>query len=170
MKMSDGERLIVVMLAEVMQELKLNREIDPKLILTLAYGGDDWAIKRKYHGLFNDESPADADVSETTDILWMWGIIESSLARLTGDEAAESKTWSYTQFTGFDGNNDRHYGLASTMINQLDEFEDFKGRDLNSHTQTTLPRYQAMYRKFDKYVKSGDAAPLSAEALRDICN
>lgn len=170
MELSDGERLIVVMLAEVMQELKLNKEIDPSLILTLAYGGDDWAIKRKYSGLFSDEKPADAVVSETTDILWMWGIVEHSLERLAGDEATEAKGWRHTRFTGFDGNHDRHFGIARTMIDKLDEFESFKGRELNSHTQATLPRYQAMYEIFGRYVKSGDAAPLPFEALREICN
>ncbi len=32
MKLTDGERLIVVMLAEVMEEMGLNREIDPALV------------------------------------------------------------------------------------------------------------------------------------------
>ena len=68
MKLSDGERLIVVMLAEVMEALKLNREVDPSLIKTLACGGDEWAIKRKYSGLFPSAGPTADDVSETTDI------------------------------------------------------------------------------------------------------
>lgn len=170
MKLSDGERLIVVMLAEVMQELKLNREIDPELILKLAYGGDDWAIGRKYSGLVDSEEPADVVVKETGDILWMWGIIEHSLTRLEGNDATQAGGWRNTQFGGFDGNNDRHYGVAHTMINELGEFEDFHGRGLNSHSQASLPRYRTMYQTFDKYVQSGDAAPLSFEALREICN
>jgi len=170
MKMTDSERLIVVMLAEVMQEMKLNSEIDPALIQRLAYGGDDWAIKRKYTGLFNDQTPTKEQVSETTDILWMWGILEHSLAKLTGDEANEAKGWRMTQFQGFDGNNDDHYGIAHTLINELGEFEDFKNRALNSHSQASLPRYRAMYQKFDQYVKSGDAAPLSFDELKNIFN
>lgn len=170
MNLSDGERLIVVMLAEVMKELKLNHEIDPELILKLAYGGDDWAIGRKYSGLVNSQEPTDALVKETGDILWMWGIIEHSLTRLEDDEATQAGEWRNTQFGGFDGNNDRHYGVAHTMINELGEFGDFLGRGLNSHSQTSLPRYRTMYQKFDKYVQSNDAMPLSFEALREICN
>ena len=170
MKMSDGERLIVVMLAEIMQAMKLSGEIDPTLILNLAYDGDDWAIKRKYHGLFIDETPTKEQVSETTDILWMWGIIEHSLAKLTGREAEEAKGWRSTEFEGFDGNHDDHYGIAQTLIHSLGEFEDFKKRELNSHSQTSLQRYRAMYKKFDIYVRSDNASPLPFDALKDICN
>lgn len=170
MKLSDGERLIVVMLAEVMQELKINKEIDPSLILTLAYGRDDWAIKHKYHGLFEEGQQTDPEVRETIDILWMWGIIEDSLGKLSGDDATESKSWPIRKFQGFDGNNDRHYGIASTLINEIGDFGNFKGRDLNSHSQTTLPRYREMYNKFNGYIQAGQAAPLSVDALRDLCN
>jgi uncharacterized protein YfbU (UPF0304 family) len=100
----------------------------------------------------------------------MWGIIESSLAKLTGDEATEASGWRNTEFSGFDGNNDRHYGIAQTMIHKLDEFENFKSRGLNSHSQTTLPRYREMYPVFYKYIEASAAAPLSFEALREICN
>jgi uncharacterized protein YfbU (UPF0304 family) len=168
MKLSDGERLIVVMLAEVMQELKIDKEIDPSLILTLAYGRDDWAIKHKYHGLFEEGQQTDPEVRETIDILWMWGIVEHSLSKLTGDEATESKSWHMNKFQGFDGNHDRHYGIASTLINEIGDFSDFKDRDLNSHSQTTLPRYREMYQKFDGYIKAEQAAPLSFDALRDL--
>lgn len=170
MKLSDGERLIVVMLAEVMQELKLNKEIDPSLILTLACGRDDWAIKHKYNNLFEDGQQTDPEVGETIDILWMWRIIESSMSQLTGDEATESKSWHMKEFRGFDGNNDRHHGIASTLINQIGDFSDFKGRNLNSHSQVTLPLYRKMYQKFDGYIKAQKAEPLSFEALRDLCN
>lgn len=170
MKLSDGERLIVVMLAEVMEELKLNKEVDPSLIKKLAYNGDDWAIKHRYTHLFESTSATPEVVSETINILWMWGIIEHSLESLEGEQEAEAKEWRYTKFSGFDGNNDPHHGVAHTLIRELGDFPEFKQRELNSHTQTSLPRYQRIHQKFDKYVQSGDAAPLSFDALRDICN
>jgi uncharacterized protein YfbU (UPF0304 family) len=168
-KLSDGERLIVVMLAEVMEELNLNREIDPSLVKTLAYGGDEWAIRRKYSGLFPTEAPTPDEVTETTNILWMWGIVEHSISKLTGEDAAEAATWHWTSFGGFDANHDRHYGIAHTMISTLGEFESLKDRPLNSHSQSSLPRYRTMYEKFDRYVHSSRASPLPFEALRDLC-
>ncbi|UAJ12995.1 YfbU family protein [Glacieibacterium megasporae] len=171
MQMSDGERLIIVMLAEVMEALKLDQEIDPALVKTLVINNDGWALKRKYSGIFHSEAPSDDVVSETTNILWMWGIIEHSIASLTGVEANEAKGWHWTKWDGFDGNNDDHYGVARTMIEDLGEFEDSrKGINLNSHSQTLLPRYRRMYEKFDAHVKAGKASPLSFDALRDLCS
>jgi uncharacterized protein YfbU (UPF0304 family) len=170
MQMSDGERLIAVMLAEIMEALKINNEIDPTLVKSLVIDNDGWALRRKYSGIFHSEAPSEEVVSETTNILWMWGIIEHSIAKLTGAEADEAKGWHYTKWDGFDGNNDDHYGVARTMIEELGEFEDSrKGVNLNSHTQSSLPRYRRMWEKFDGYVKSGNASPLSFDALRDLC-
>lgn len=170
MKMSDGERLIVVMLAEVMEALKLDQEINPSLVKTLAINNDDWAIKHKYSGIFGAEGPPDAEVSETIDILWMWSIIEHLIDDLTGVDADEAKDWHWNKFRGFDGNHDRHYGIARTLINDLDQFSDFKGRDVNSHSQASLPRYRTMYAKFDQYLTAAQGAPLGMDALRDICS
>jgi len=171
MQMTDGERLIALMLAEVMEALKINQELDPVLIKTLVVNNDGWALRRKYAGIFGSEAPSDEEVKETGDILWMFGIIESSIARLQGAEADEAKGWHYNKWHGFDGNNDPHYGVAQTMIEELGEFEDSrKGVNLNSHTQSSLPRYRRMYDKFNGYVEAGQAAPLSLDALRDLCN
>lgn len=170
MKLTDGERLVAVMLAEVMEALKVKGELDPALIKSLVINNDGWALCRKYPGIFDGEADSDDVVKETTDILWMFGIIESSIGHLQGGQAAEAAGWHYNQWRGFDGNNDPHYGVARTMIEELGEFEQSrKGVNLNSHTQTTLPRYRSMYQKFTGYVETHQAAPLSFEALRDIC-
>ena len=47
-------------------------------------------------------------------------------------------------FDGFDGNNDRHYGLASFLVQDMGRFEEFKGRPLNSHSQSSMPKYRNM--------------------------
>lgn len=171
MELTDGERLIAVMLAEVMEALKLDRELNPALVKSLVINNDMWALRRKYPGIFASEAPSDEIVEETTNILWMFGIIESSIARLTGAEAEEADKWHYNKWHGFDGNNDPHYGVARTMIEELGEFDQSrKGLNLNSHTQASLPRYRRMYGKFDGYVQAGQAAPLPFEALRDLCS
>jgi len=170
MRLTDGERLIAVMLAEVMEALKLNREVDPSLIKTLVCNGDDWAIKRKYSGIFPSEPDSPEDVTETTNILWMWDIIEHAIGQLKGAEAEEAKGWHWSSFGGFDGNHDPHYGIAQTMINELDEFQHFKGRGLNSHSQASLPRYRSMYAKFEKYIHGGGGNPMTVDALRDLCS
>lgn len=170
MKLSDGERLIVVMLAEMMETNKHhNWEINPALVKTFAINNDDWAIAHKYSGVFASQAPSDDVVKETGDLLWMWGIIEHSLDQLTGSDADHAKTFQWRKFSGFDGNNDDHYGVAHTLINDLEVYQDFKGRDLNSHSRGSLPRYRTMRARFDYYVNSDQAAPLKLEALRDLC-
>lgn len=170
MKLTDGERLIVVMLAEMMEGNKKREwEMDPALIKTLAINKDDWAIARKFPGIFDGESPSDDVVRETTDILWMWGIIEHALSTLKGTDATEAANLRWKRFAGFDANNDPHFGVAHTLINDLEQFQDFKGRDINSHTQATLPRYRTMRVKFERHLKEAHGEPLTLEALQDLC-
>ncbi|MBC7502327.1 MAG: YfbU family protein [Herminiimonas sp.] len=171
MELSNGERLIIVMLAEVMEALKLDREVNPSLLKSLVINNDGWALRRKYSGIFESQPPSDEVVSETTNILWMWGIIESSIERLSAAEALEAEDWHWKSFGGFDGNNDPHFGVARTMIEELNEFSDSRnGTNINSHSQASLPRYRRMFDKFEDYVAAGSAAPLSFEALSDLCN
>jgi uncharacterized protein len=170
MKLTDGERLIVVMLAEVMEALKLDGEIDPALVKRLAINNDDWAIRDTYHGIFHGESPNDAEVSETYDILSMWSFIEYSISELEGDEATEAANFHYTRFTGFDGNHDPHYHIAHTLINDLGKFEQFADHPLNSHSQATLPRYRQIKQKYDAAMHGTMGEPLSFDVLKDMLN
>ena len=170
MKLSDGERLIVVMLAEVMQEMGLNHEIDPTLVKKLAIDHDDWAIAAKYHGIFDGEAPSDAEVTETHDILSMWSWIEHSIRELEGADADEAAGFHHTQFSGFDGNNDAHFGIAHTMINDLGYYDEFAGRPLNSHSRATLARYRAMLPKYKAAMDGHAGGELSLDELRAICN
>lgn len=171
MELSNGERLIIVMLAEVMEALKLHQGIDPSLVRSLVINNDGWALRRKYSGIFQSQPPTDEVVAETTNILWMWGIIESSIQRLNGAEALEAEGWHWRSFGGFDANNDPHYGVARTIIEELHEFRESRnGTNINSHSQASLPRYRQMFDRFEGYVAAGQAAPLPFEALRDLCN
>lgn len=169
MKLTDGERLIAVMLSEVMEVIGANKELDPSLLKTLLCNADDWAIKRHYSGIFDAQGPSAAEVTETTNILWMWGIIEHAISQLAGDEAAEAATWHWTAFNGFDGNHDPHYGIAQTMVHNLDEFQDFKARGMNSHSGASLPRYQTMYAKFDPMLGQNQGKALTFAQLKELC-
>jgi hypothetical protein len=167
MELTDGERLIVVMLADLMEAMEVNREIDPALVKRLAINRDDWAIRLVYSGIFDSEPPTEADVRETVDILAMWGFIEYSVEELDQPERDEIKLLRW-QFTGFDGNHDPHHGIAHTLIHDLGRFSEFKERGLNSHSQATLPRYRSILWRYNQAMHGGGAAPLSADQLRTI--
>lgn len=168
MNISDGERLIAIMLADIMRAQGINGEIDPDFVVATLTGKDSWALKVKYGGLFHDTAPRDeADVQETYDILDMFRSIRHATDALTPDEQAEIKALPWYEYRGFDGNNDEHYGIASTLLNQLGYYDDFT--HLNSHSRATLPRYQTMLAKWREY--SGDHVnPLTVDHLRDLCS
>ncbi|WP_444667191.1 YfbU family protein [Cereibacter changlensis] len=170
MKFSDGERLTIVMLSEIMQALKIEREIDPGLVKRLVCGGDDWAIKRKYPGIFSEDAPEEEHISETSRLLMMWRVIEEKLGELSGREADEAKGWPHTEFLGFDANHDPHYRVAQTLIQDLDDFEYFSGRPLNSHSQASLPNYRLMHEKFRLHRETDDTASLPFPVLKYICS
>ncbi|HEX4737870.1 MAG TPA: YfbU family protein [Allosphingosinicella sp.] len=164
--LTPAERLIVVMLAEVMEALNLRHEIDPALVKRLAINHDDWAITWQYGAIFNDEAPSEEAIQETADILDMWSFIEYSVEQLGPTEQAEIKALRW-QFSGFDGNNDRHHGIAHTLIDDLGRWSEFQGRNLNSHSRATLARYRDMLPRYRDAMK-GNSEPLTADQLRTI--
>ncbi|TOL43317.1 hypothetical protein CGH98_23025, partial [Vibrio parahaemolyticus] len=69
----------------------------------------------------------------------MWSFIEHSYAQLSDEEKvhleeAAKPFGKDPKFPGFDGNNESSYmGIASFIVNDLERFEEFKGRNFNSH-------------------------------------
>lgn len=168
MNISDGERLIAVMLADIMRHNKINGEIDPDFVISTLTGKDDWALKAKYGGLFHESGPRDqADVQETYDIFEMFRSIRHATDQLLPAEQAEIKALPFYEFRGFDGNNDEHYGISATMLNELGYYSEFK--HLNSHSQATLPRYRKMLTIWHQ-MHDHNPNPLTADQLRDLCS
>jgi uncharacterized protein YfbU (UPF0304 family) len=143
MKLSDGEKLILMMLSELYEKLDIKGQIDPKLVQEAICGGEAWSLKRKYSGLFDIEETDPATVTEVEEILEMWWFLESAYNRLSKADkervAAEAGPLGKdVKYPGFDGNNEtRHLGVARVLIERLDRFGDLKGRGaLNSHFPT----------------------------------
>lgn len=96
----------------------------------------------KYTGLFHSHQDAETVVSEVVNILDMWSFLERGFAELSKKDrdrvAAEAEPFGkHVVFTGFDGNGEGEYiGVTRCLINELDRFTEFKGRDLNAHMPT----------------------------------
>lgn len=133
MKLSSGERLILVMLADLLKATKANGEINPDLVLEAVTSGHFWALKWEYPGVFDSEDDSDEVVKETADILDMCRIVENSINDLEQSDRGTIPTTHRQLFFGFDANNEPHYGVARTLIETLGRWEEFKGRSLNSH-------------------------------------
>jgi uncharacterized protein YfbU (UPF0304 family) len=168
MQFTNAERLLGIMLAEIMEGMNLSREIDPTFIKSALIGHEEWSIPWKY-GFFHDEETAsDDEVMETASILSMMSFIEYSVGELDPADQAEFADEGALRFDGFDGNHDRHSGIANTMVNDLDRYSEFKERGMNSHSRGSLMRYRRMRPAYDQELDGMNGEPLSAEQLRTI--
>ncbi|MEG8051458.1 YfbU family protein [Sphingomonas aurantiaca] len=168
MQMTNAERLIGIMLAEIMEEMNLHREIDPTFVKVALINHDEWSIPWKYSYFHNEDSASEDEVLETASILSMMAFIEHSVSELGEVEQAEFLDEDALRFTGFDGNHDRHQGIAHTMVTDLERFSEFRDRATNSHSRGTLMRYRRIRPAYDNEMEGLNGEGLSAEQLRTI--
>ena len=136
---SDGEKLILMMLRDVYKHLRLtNGETDPDFLAKVLSGGHFWAPKWKWPGLYHGYEDDPADVTFVVNVLDMWSRLESAFEALPkkDKERVEKEAQLFgkkLRFPGFDGNEGACLGIAQFLVEELDRFGGFKGRDLNSH-------------------------------------
>lgn len=138
-KLSVTERQILANQFRILAKLEENESLNVKAdILTFGYTG-------KYHEVFNvhsDEVPIEV-CKETGQILNMYRRINNTIATLTSEQK-ESVDLDRIAFKGFDANNDSHYHYASFMIDEMNLWQEHKGKNINSHTYSTLVKYKKM--------------------------
>lgn len=153
-RLNDGEKLILLMLCDLHKHLKVKGEIDPDFVTEAVTGGHYWGLRWRYSGIFHGHEDNEQVVSEVVDVLDMWSFLESGCAKLSTKDKARVATEAApfgknVRFRGFDGNNEtEHLGIARFLIEQLDRFSSFDGRDLNSH-HPSMETYRRMLRVFD---------------------
>jgi len=173
MKISDGEKLVLLMLSELYEELEVDGEIEPEFIRSAIFSNNLWAIPWKYSGIpFEDQEDPEI-VREVMDILDMWSFIEHSYEQLSDEDKLilekEAEPFGKDpKFPGFDGNNETSYmGTASFIVNDLERFEEFKGRNFNSHCPS-IDGHRRMLSVFEKIRENLNFGPMSAEDLAAI--
>ncbi|HEY0140400.1 MAG TPA: YfbU family protein [Thermoanaerobaculia bacterium] len=139
-KFSDGERVLILMMRDLYKRLKVEEaEVDADFLADAIYGGHYWAPKWEMSGVFHGEEDDPSDVHFVGDVLDMWSQIERSYERLDEKEKAriarEAEPFGKdVRLRGFDGNNESSLlGIANFFIKKMGRFEEFRGRDLNSH-------------------------------------
>ena len=151
--MSDGEKLLTLMLCDVFKHQKIKSDIDPAFVESAIYGGHDWALKWKYSGIFHGHEDNSDTLKEVLDILGMWSCIERGYRNLSKtDKIRVTKEAAHygqdVSFPGFDGNNESEYrSIALFIIKNLEGYPIFKGRDLNAHWPL-IATYKRMLRVF----------------------
>lgn len=120
------------------------------------YNNKATILERGYTGLYKEvftniweEEFASEITDEVHSILAMYRTIEPSIEKLS-DSEVEALDINAIEFEGFDGNNDKHYGQASFMIKELGLYDEFRQRELNSHTSFSLAKYRKMLSVFEE--------------------
>ena len=173
MKLSEGEKLIVLMLSELYEKLGVEGEIEPDFIKSAIFGNQLWGLKWKYSGIPFEESEDPEVVKEVVDILDMWSFIEYTYSHLTEAEKKQLEIdaapfGKEPKFIGFDGNNETEYmGTAMFLVNDLERFQEFKGRNFNSHMQV-VEIYSRMLETFEPIRENLTNKPMSVDDLTKI--
>lgn len=150
---SDGEKMIVLMLCDLMKHLKVRGDTNPDFLQSVIFGGHYWGLKWDLTGVFHGHVDKPEVVREVGNMLDMWSFIEFGYAKLSQKEKERVEKEAppfgkHVKFSGFDGNYEsEHLSVAGFFIKDMGRFSNFKGRDLNSHAPL-LPAYRRMYRLF----------------------
>jgi uncharacterized protein YfbU (UPF0304 family) len=153
-KFSDGESMILMMLTELHEHLKVKGDTDVSLLKDIIYGGHYWALKWEMSGLFHDHVDSERVLADVTNWLDMWAFIEMGYAKLSKKdkdriEKEAPPLGKYVRFPGFDGNYESNYlHVASFLIKKLGRFSVLKDREMNSH-HPTLDTNRRMYKLFE---------------------
>jgi len=134
-KFNNFERLSLMLQASLHQDSSGDYGIDPDFISHVLSRKHEWALNWKYDWFDKEDHDLDTAVQEVCDIFDVYRNIQRS-----GEELGLPK--SKTKFPGFDANNDAHYGIASTIVEWLESYEDLEGATSNSHSRASIDRYR----------------------------
>lgn len=175
MSLSDGEKLITVMLCDIYRALNLKGVVDPDFVSSSILAGQFEELERELQRIFRDSQGKDAPVAEVGEILEMWSAIERGYKRLTAEEKARVEAEAGplgrgVRFSGFDGKTESdYYEMAYFLIEKTGRFERFQGRKLESH-MPTLDGYRRMLRVFAPMRPAGGDARLGVGQIIDLAN
>jgi uncharacterized protein YfbU (UPF0304 family) len=170
MRLSNGERLGLYMLADISEKLGLKGETDPRFIKEALLGGQLWAIPQVINGIeFEKEQDEPKEVEEVRRILEMWHDIEVSFSRLSKDQQIDIEERfgkSACFFPGFDGNYEAtRLATARFMIEWMDRCQHFANRTLGNG----VVRNDWILGMWDKYKNaSGTSHEIGYDLLVEI--
>ncbi len=174
MKLTNAEKLILVMLSEIHEKLNIENGTNTKLLTSAIFSENTWALSWEMPGIVGSSpEPTPPEVSEVVDILDMWSFIEEAYENFDADakakiEADAEPFGGHVGFRGFDGNNEAEYlNIAHFMINDMGRFSRFKGRDLNSHAPS-MTGYRRMVTVFETFRPNLTMDGLSVEQVAEI--
>jgi uncharacterized protein YfbU (UPF0304 family) len=176
MKLTNPEKLILTMLADIHKKLGIENSVDTKLLTSAIYSDNTWALSWEMPSIVGDSpDPTPPAVSQVSDILDMWSFIEEAYASFGASEKkkieAEANPFgTHVQFSGFDGNNEAELmSIARFFVEDMGRFSRFKGRDLNSH-HPSIETYRRMLAVFEPIRKTLAGHELTAGQVIELLN
>jgi uncharacterized protein len=153
MKLTGSEKLILIMLSKIHEQLGIQNDIDPKFVQSAIHSGNSWGLTSKYPGLEDDNYVDQAVVSEVVKILEMWSCIERSYDKLSDEDKASVAT--IPKFKGFDQNSEsEQISVAHFLFHELDRFVLFKDRDICAGIPYSLQMHKRMVSVFEPTMRS----------------
>lgn len=176
MKLSDGEKLILLMLCEIQEHLKIEGQTDTELVKEAIYSGNLWGLEWGMPGVFHGSETPYEIVKDAVNIMAMWQRLEESFNNLK----PEDRKWltenaflgDNVRFFGWDGNGQTevlYISAAHFLVDHLDRFEIFKGRDFNAH-MPTLDTHRRMLTVFEPILKQVSNRDFTAKQIAEVMN
>jgi uncharacterized protein len=153
MNLSEGERLILVMLCDIYKALELKGAVDPDSLKPLVLAGESNGATRTVSSASGDHRDHAAVTSEVSEILDMWSAVERGYKHLSVEEkrvveASAGPLGRGVRFSGFDVDSEVEYrDAAHHLIEVTGLFDRFQGRNLDAH-MPALPGYRRMLRHY----------------------
>ncbi|MGF6710343.1 uncharacterized protein YfbU (UPF0304 family) [Luteibacter sp. W1I16] len=177
MELTDAEKLMLAMVAEMHQAAGIKNGINAKLIHDALWSGNEWAIRWDVQLPWSSDQENPPYVDHVVDVLDMWSFIEEGFAALPAADVQrvldETESTLAPTLPGFDGNNETdEYSAARFLIDTMGRFSRFAGRDLNSH-HDTIARSNRRLAVFDPIrVSLGNRHPVrvTADEIIEVVN
>lgn len=151
---TDGEKLIALMVGDLIKGLKVETDMNISLVEKAIYGGHNWALGWEMPGIFHGHADSLSDVRFVVDVLDMWTFLEEAYETLRDVDnqrlvAEVGPIGENIAFSGFDGNKESEYlSIVRFLVEDLGRFGRFKSRSLDSHSPT-IGRYARMFDAFE---------------------
>jgi uncharacterized protein YfbU (UPF0304 family) len=176
LRITDAEKLTLWLLAEI---LKTQKDYGDKkrmeLLQESILGGHLWAIQWEFGTVLPSHVDSQAALTLVINTLDMWSFIEEAHKGFGPEEKKQVEGavkffGKDPRFVGFDGNNEIEYlSIARFLVEKLGRFQEFKGRDFNSHTRL-VERYQKMTDLFEPIRANLVGRGLSAAEMIALLN
>lgn len=179
MKFTKEQKLILTLLTDIHKALNIKDSIDPDFVQKMVIEDEGWALEWKHSGIFESGDAAEDDTPSEVrfvgDVLDMWARLEYEYNALSADGKHELEQLAdvfgkNVRFPGFDGNHESDLmGKADILINDLERWSTFAGRDLNSHMHCA-DGYERMLEVYDALPDDKYDRTLTVQELADILN